>query len=150
MNRSPISGKNWYNELGQKSNKVNNLTNHIKEVQAMLDTKILVVDDDANICDLLKLYFENEGYEVKTANDGMEGISYTRYADDFIISAAGDSAQDRLQIGMKMTYQTAETLYLNRMTVWGSTGKWRVIARAFRPWDDVHSFTFHHSTIFDY
>lgn len=29
---------------------------------------------------------------------GMEGISYTRYADDFIISAAGDSAQDRLQI----------------------------------------------------
>ena len=59
-------------------------------------------------------------------------------------------AQDRLQIGMKMTYQTAETLYINRMKVWGSTDKWRVIARAFRPWDDVHRFTFHHSTIFDY
>ena len=29
-------------------------------------TKILVVDDDLNICDLLRLYFENEGYEVKT------------------------------------------------------------------------------------
>ena len=38
----------------------------------MLDTKILIVDDDANICDLLKLYFENEGYAVKTAGDGME------------------------------------------------------------------------------
>ena len=39
-------------------------------------TKILVVDDDLNICDLLRLYFENEGYEVKTANDGAEGVSF--------------------------------------------------------------------------
>ena len=41
-----------------------------------MDTKLLVVDDDLNICDMLKLYFENEGYTVKTANDGMEGLSY--------------------------------------------------------------------------
>ena len=41
----------------------------------MLDTKILVVDDDVNISELLRLYFENEGYEVKTANDGAEGIN---------------------------------------------------------------------------
>lgn len=40
-----------------------------------MSTKILVVDDDINICDLLKIYLENEGYEVKTANDGTEGIS---------------------------------------------------------------------------
>jgi hypothetical protein len=58
-------------------------------------------------------------------------------------------AQDRLQNGMKMTYQTAETLYMNKMTVWGSTGKWRVIARAFRPWNDEHVMTFHHSPVFD-
>ena len=42
----------------------------------MKDTKILVVDDDSNISDLLKLYFENEGYNVKVANDGVEGLSY--------------------------------------------------------------------------
>ena len=42
----------------------------------MTDTKILVVDDDPNISDLLKVYFENEGYDVKTACDGMEGLSY--------------------------------------------------------------------------
>ena len=42
----------------------------------MLDTKILVVDDDANICDMLKLYFENEGYDVKTVNDGVEGVNF--------------------------------------------------------------------------
>ena len=42
----------------------------------MTDTKILVVDDDSNISDLLKMYFENEGYDVKTASDGMEGLNY--------------------------------------------------------------------------
>ena len=38
-------------------------------------TKLLIVDYDPNICDMLRLYFENEGYRVKTAYDGMEGIS---------------------------------------------------------------------------
>ncbi len=42
----------------------------------MTDTKILVVDDDPNISELLKIYFENEGYDVKTASDGMEGLNY--------------------------------------------------------------------------
>ena len=42
----------------------------------MLDTKSLIVDDDTKICDLLKLYFENEGYAVKSANDGVEGLTY--------------------------------------------------------------------------
>lgn len=37
--------------------------------------KILVVDDDLNICELLKLYLENDGYTVITANDGQEAIN---------------------------------------------------------------------------
>ena len=37
--------------------------------------KILVVDDDLNICELLKLYLENEGYTVFTANDGQEAVN---------------------------------------------------------------------------
>jgi len=49
-------------------------------------TKILVVDDDANICDLLRLYFTNEGYEVKTAADGAEGISaFKMYDPDLVL-----------------------------------------------------------------
>ena len=49
-------------------------------------TKILVVDDDPNICDLLRLYFENEGYEVKTASDGAEGVSYFKmYEPDLVL-----------------------------------------------------------------
>ena len=42
----------------------------------MTDTKILVVDDDSNISELLKMYFENEGYDVKLASDGVEALSY--------------------------------------------------------------------------
>ncbi len=49
-------------------------------------TKILVVDDDVNICDLLRIYFENEGYEVKTANDGVEGLSvFKLYEPDLVL-----------------------------------------------------------------
>ena len=52
----------------------------------MMDTKILVVDDDPNISDLLKIYFENEGYEVKTVADGAEGISYFKmYEPDLVL-----------------------------------------------------------------
>ena len=36
--------------------------------------KILVVDDDLNICELLKLYLENDGYVVYTANDGKQAV----------------------------------------------------------------------------
>ena len=39
-----------------------------------MSNKILVVDDDANICELLKLYLENEGYNVFVANDGQAAI----------------------------------------------------------------------------
>ena len=52
----------------------------------MLDTKILIVDDDNNICDLLKLYFENDGYEVKIANDGFEGVNFFKiYQPDIVL-----------------------------------------------------------------
>ena len=50
-----------------------------------MDTKLLVVDDDYNICDMLKLYFENEGYKVKTANDGAEGVAAFKLYDPDIV-----------------------------------------------------------------
>ena len=51
-----------------------------------MSTKLLVIDDDPNICDLLKYYFENEGYDVKTANDGIEGLSYFKmYEPDLVL-----------------------------------------------------------------
>ena len=41
-----------------------------------MGTKLLVIDDEMNICELLRAYFENEGYSVKTACDGVEGVSF--------------------------------------------------------------------------
>ena len=40
----------------------------------MTTGKILVVDDDQNICELLRLYIEKEGFEVRIANDGRRAI----------------------------------------------------------------------------
>lgn len=48
--------------------------------------KILVADDDTNICDLLKLYLENEGYEIVTANDGVKALSaFKIYEPDLVL-----------------------------------------------------------------
>ncbi len=35
---------------------------------------VLIVEDDRNIADLLRLYLEKEGYEVVIANDGLKGV----------------------------------------------------------------------------
>ena len=52
----------------------------------MLDTKILVIDDDTMICETLKNYFEKEGYEVKTVNDGVSGVdSFKLYNPDIVL-----------------------------------------------------------------
>ena len=51
----------------------------------MIDTKILIVDDDAAICDMLKIYFEKEGYDVKIANDGIEGINHFKMYDPDLV-----------------------------------------------------------------
>ena len=40
----------------------------------MSNEKILVVDDDKNICELLRLYLVKEGYGVTIANDGTAAL----------------------------------------------------------------------------
>ena len=49
-------------------------TYRMGEETIMANEKILVVDDDTNICELLRLYLTKEGYQVTTANDGEEGL----------------------------------------------------------------------------
>ncbi len=51
-----------------------------------MGTKILVVDDESAICEMLRVYLENEGYEIKTAGDGAEGVSYFKmYEPDLVL-----------------------------------------------------------------
>ena len=62
-------------------------------------TKILVIDDDPNITDLLKMYLEKEGYEVKTAADGQEGLTtFKLYEPDLVLLDVMLPRQDGLQI----------------------------------------------------
>ena len=52
----------------------------------MLDSKILVIDNDLSLCEAIKNYFEKEGYEIKTVNDGISGIdSFKLYDPDIVL-----------------------------------------------------------------
>ena len=42
----------------------------------MEQKRILVVDDDENICRLLKMYLANEGFLIYVANDGSKALEY--------------------------------------------------------------------------
>ena len=37
--------------------------------------KILIVDDEENICELVRLYIEKEGFDAIIANDGQEAVA---------------------------------------------------------------------------
>ena len=52
----------------------------------MSNGKILVVDDDKNICELLGLYLENEGYNVYSGNDGESAVrEFQTFQPDLVI-----------------------------------------------------------------
>ncbi|AWZ49425.1 DNA-binding response regulator [Clostridiaceae bacterium 14S0207] len=40
----------------------------------MIRNKILIVDDEVEICDLISIYIKNEGYESIKAKDGLEAL----------------------------------------------------------------------------
>ena len=49
-------------------------------------TKILIVEDDNNIADLLRLYLEKESYEVCIASDGGKGVEqFRRFQPDLVL-----------------------------------------------------------------
>jgi len=43
-----------------------------------LNNKVLVVDDEKNICELLRLYLEKEGFEVIIAHDGEKAVAVAK------------------------------------------------------------------------
>ncbi|MBR5495898.1 MAG: response regulator transcription factor [Oscillospiraceae bacterium] len=48
--------------------------------------KILVVDDDKNICELLRLYIEKEGYTVAISNDGEDAVAkFSTFKPDLVL-----------------------------------------------------------------
>lgn len=52
----------------------------------MDDKKILIVDDDTNICELLRLYLEKDGFQTIVANDGEKAVEYAqKYSPSLIL-----------------------------------------------------------------
>jgi len=48
--------------------------------------KVLIIEDDENIAQLLKLYLEKEGFQVQSAGDGAAGLSaYKSFQPDLIL-----------------------------------------------------------------
>jgi two-component system alkaline phosphatase synthesis response regulator PhoP len=48
--------------------------------------KILVIDDEAEITDIIQTYFDSMGYDVKTANNGFDGVEVARkYKPDLVL-----------------------------------------------------------------
>lgn len=52
----------------------------------MSQYKILIVDDDENICELLRLYLEKDGFSTVVAVDGEQAVEYAaKYSPDLIL-----------------------------------------------------------------
>ena len=52
----------------------------------MENQKILIVDDDPNICELLRMYLNKDGFDTSIATDGEEAIDLVlRYKPDLIL-----------------------------------------------------------------
>lgn len=52
----------------------------------MTNAKILIVDDDVNICELLRLYLEKDGFDVEVVTDGLKAIdAFSTTSPDLIL-----------------------------------------------------------------
>lgn len=61
--------------------------------------KILVVDDDPNICELLRLYIEKEGFSVSIAGDGKKAVEiFNEIFPDLVILDIMLPAMDGFQV----------------------------------------------------
>ena len=48
--------------------------------------KILIVDDDQNICEVIKMYVENAGYDTRVCHNGKEGEeNFQEYKPDLVL-----------------------------------------------------------------
>ena len=98
----------------------------------MANEKILVVDDDTNICELLRLYLTKEGYQVTTANDGEEGLDkFNQVKPDMVLLDVMMPKMDGLEVCRRIrklgnTPVMMLTAISTRITIWPTlvTARW--------------------------
>ena len=62
-------------------------------------TRIFVVDDDVNICELIRLYLEKEGFDVLTCHRGDKAVDdFISYAPSLVVLDIMLPGQDGLQV----------------------------------------------------
>lgn len=68
---------------------------------------ILVIEDDGNIRELLRLYLEQEGYAVETAQDGLEGLrAFKRVHPDLVLLDLMMPVMDGTQVMKELRAQS--------------------------------------------
>ena len=88
--------------------------NHARELLQKTQNKVLIVDDDKAVRDLLKNRFEAYGIRVDTASDGIESLEYLREKrPDLIIL---DRMMPRLE-GGAVLYQIQQEVNLKSIPV---------------------------------
>ncbi|MBO5797938.1 MAG: response regulator transcription factor [Clostridia bacterium] len=74
----------------------------------MATAKILVVDDDRNICELLRLYLEKDGYAVTLAADGEEALTlFDKVGPDLVLLDVMMPKLDGWQVCRELRKKTA-------------------------------------------
>lgn len=68
------------------------LLNELRNIKVLkvryedMQYKVLIVDDDENICELLRLYLEKDGFETIVASSGEKAVEYAaKYSPDIIL-----------------------------------------------------------------
>lgn len=75
--------------------------------------KILVVDDDLNIGEVLKLYLEKEGFEVKCATDGVEAVdAFKIFEPDLVLLDIMMPGKDGWQVCREIREQSAKPIIM--------------------------------------
>jgi DNA-binding response OmpR family regulator len=75
--------------------------------------RILAVDDEAEILQLIKRYLELEGYQVDTASDGMEGLAlFEKGKYDLVLADIMMPGMDGLTMVEKIRAQDSQVLVL--------------------------------------
>lgn len=76
-------------------------------------TKILIADDDPDICEVLKIYLENAGYDIRTAGDGMETVNTFRtYEPDLVLLDIMMPRKDGWQVCREIREQSAKPIIM--------------------------------------
>jgi two-component system response regulator PilR (NtrC family) len=100
-------------------------------------SKILAIEDEKNMREILKILLEGEGYEVSTAKDGTEGLAWLgRDIFDLIITDIKMPGVDGFHI-LKKAQEVSPETFVIMITAFGTTES-AIEAMKFGAYDYIH------------